>query len=78
MTDFLELILEASKDKHLIAEVSSINFDTLKKQTPDDNEDYVFGCDYKRGAFITDPNYNTIYKKETPYLFGFLRAWHNL
>ena len=78
MCTFLEQIQKVSKDKELVREVDEIDFDELRKIKLEIGQNYVFGTEYKKGAFITDPNLNIIYKRRSPLLFEFLKDWHHM
>ena len=77
--NFIDECIKSSGKNLLIQELSAIDQDTLKKQifTGKEVDNYILGCTYKLGPFLTDSNRNIIYRNEYPRYFNFLKQYYN-
>ena len=77
---FIQQLIKESQDVMLVSELKNSDEESLKvtKKEKDSGDDYVLGCAYKLGAFLTDPNDKTIYKRQMPNYFRFLEGWYHL
>jgi len=77
--DFINNLIENTEDKNLLQELFAIDENALKLCTDEspDGEDFVMGCTYGKGGWITDPDNRIIYKKEMPLFFAFLKDWYH-
>lgn len=77
---FIQNLIKESQDVILVSELKNTDEESLKVTNPskDSEDDYVLGCAYKAGTFLTDPNHKTIYRNQMPNYYRFLKEWYHL